>query len=273
MNEYFKRNGKGLDDIRDVRVWFKKNLKVIFPNTRYTGLSVRAETDHDFQKATKELLEYFNTGITDIRRYPVKSKEETGLPEQVLSGIIKNGAPGENVMLASTPGNEIFFFEFGDGGDYSIYKQKAVHGKGEEETIFEMDEESDGTIRLLDFIPMLIDLRRNPVVYLIDELDRSMHPMMTYNILKVFFESLSSEVESQIIFSTHESNLLDMELMRTDEIWFVEKDHIGASHFTSLAEYKPRTDIRKGYLQGRYGAVPFFACPASLKWHINESKA
>lgn len=273
MNEYFKRNGKGLEDIRTVRVWFHKNLKVIFPNTRYTGLSVRAEKDQDFQASTKELLEYFNTGITDIRRYPVKSKEETGLPETILSSIIKNGTPGENVMLASTPGNEIFFFEFSDSGDYSIYKQKAVHGKGDDETIFEMDEESDGTIRLLDFIPMLIDLKRNPVVYLIDELDRSMHPMMTYNIMNVFFEGVSSEVESQIIFSTHESNLLDMELMRTDEIWFVEKDRAGASHFTSLAEYKPRADIRKGYLQGRYGAVPFFACPVSLKWLAHESKA
>lgn len=148
----------------------------------------------------------------------------------------------------------------------SIFKQIAVHGSGEMETKFEMDEESDGTIRLLDFIPMLIDLRRNPVVYLIDELDRSMHPMMTFEIIKSFFSNINRDVESQVIFSTHESNLLDLELMRADEIWFVEKDSEGASHFSSLAEYKPRADVRKGYLQGRYGAVPFFATPDSLKW-------
>ncbi len=169
-------------------------------------------------------------------------------------------------MLASNDDNDVFFFERKEDGMLSIFKQIAVHGSGEMETKFEMDEESDGTIRLLDFIPMLIDLRRNPVVYLIDELDRSMHPMMTYEIIKSFFSNINRDVESQLIFSTHESNLLDLELMRADEIWFVEKDSEGASHFSSLAEYKPRADVRKGYLQGRYGAVPFFAAPDSLKW-------
>ena len=61
-------------------------------------------------------------------------------------------------------------------------------------------------------------------------------------------------------------DLLDLDLIRADEVWFVEKGHEGASHLTSLAEYKPREDIRKGYLQGRYGAIPFFAPVSSLKW-------
>jgi hypothetical protein len=266
ISEYVKRNGKGLEDIRIVRNWFARELKIIFPHTRYKGLSIRAEQDANFQTATKELLQHFNTGITDIRRIAIKSKEETGLPDDVLERIEKDCNPGESVMLASNDDNDVFFFERKEDGMLSIFKQIAVHGSGEMETKFEMDEESDGTIRLLDFIPMLIDLRRNPVVYLIDELDRSMHPMMTYEIIKSFFSNINRDVESQLIFSTHESNLLDLELMRADEIWFVEKDSEGASHFSSLAEYKPRADVRKGYLQGRYGAVPFFAAPDSLKW-------
>ena len=71
---------------------------------------------------------------------------------------------------------------------------------------------------------------------------------------------------SQLIFTTHESNLLDLDLIRADEVWFVEKDAAGASHLTSLAEYKPREDIRRGYLLGRYGAIPFFASIKNLKW-------
>lgn len=266
ISEYVKRNGKGVEDVRLVQNWFSRELKIIFPNTRYKGLSVRAEQDADFQKATKDLLRHFNTGITEIRRIRIKSKEDTGLPENVLERIEKDCNPGESIMLASSSDNEVFFFERKDDGSFAIYKQIAVHGSGDSETKFEMDEESDGTIRLLDFIPMLIDLRRNPVVYLIDELDRSMHPMMTYEIIKSFFKNLNPEVESQVIFSTHESNLLDLELMRADEIWFVEKDNDGASHFSSLAEYKPRADVRKGYLLGRYGAVPFFAATDTLKW-------
>ena len=60
--------------------------------------------------------------------------------------------------------------------------------------------------------------------------------------------------------------LLDLNTIRADEVWFVEKGLDGASHLTSLAEYKPREDVRKGYLQGRYGAIPFFASINSLKW-------
>lgn len=267
ISEYVKRNGKGLEDVRVVRNWFVRNLKIIFPHTRYKGLSVRAEQDAEFQKATKDLLKHFNTGITDIRRLAIKSKEETGLPDDVLERIEKDCNHGESIMLASSSNNETFFFERKENGQLAIFKQIAVHGCGDLETKFEMDEESDGTIRLLDFIPMLIDLRRNPVVYLIDELDRSMHPMMTYEIINTIFQNINRDVDSQIIFSTHESNLLDLELMRADEIWFVEKDSEGASRFSSLAEYKPRADVRKGYLQGRYGAVPFFATPDSLKWN------
>lgn len=267
LSEYTKRNGRGLDDVRIVKLWFARELKIIFPQTRYKGLSVRAEHDADFQKATKNLLRHFNTGITDIRRYKVKSKEDTGLPDKLLERVEKDCNPGERIMLASTSNTEVFFFERKHDGMLEIYQQKAVHGTGEAETVFEMDEESDGTIRLLDFIPMLIDLQRNPVVYLIDELDRSMHPIMTYEIIRAFFQNIREDVESQIIFSTHEANLLDLQLLRADEIWFVEKDEEGASRFSSLAEYKPRADVRKGYLQGRYGAIPFFASPTALKWN------
>ena len=129
-----------------------------------------------------------------------------------------------------------------------------------------MGEESDGSIRLIDFIPMLIDLKLNTSVYLIDEIDRSMHPMLSQKLLEYYFAFLDKERDTQLICTTHESNLLDLEIIRADEVWFVEKGKDGASHLTSLAEYKPREDIRKGYLQGRYGAIPFFASIKSLKW-------
>jgi AAA15 family ATPase/GTPase len=85
-------------------------------------------------------------------------------------------------------------------------------------------------------------------------------------ILECYYSTLASERDSQFIFTTHESNLLNLDLIRADEVWFVEKSNDGASHMTSLAEYKPREDVQKGYLQGRYGAIPFFAPIKSLKW-------
>lgn len=266
LSEYVHRNGRGLDGCKAVYGWFDKCLKIIFPTTRYSGITIQSEKDVDFHEATQRLLKVFNTGIVDVRRFPVKSKEETGLSEKVIDRVIAEAEPGKTVILASTDESQYYYLEFKEDGTYSIFKQKAVHRMGADgEAVFDMNEESDGTVRILDFIPMLIDLSRNDVVYLIDELDRSMHPMLSYKLLECYFKNLSASTRPQLIITTHESNLLDLELLRSDEIWFVEKDKTGASRLTSLAEYKPRSDVRKGYLQGRYGAVPFFASVPELK--------
>ena len=266
LSEYIKRNGKGLPLINDVYHWMKENLKIIFPESRYSGISIRAEKDKDFAAATKSLLEYFNTGIVDIRRIKV-NKEDVDLPKDLVNELLSDTEPNKNFVIASPSDSTIYFFETDSEGMTTIYKQSAIHKmNGNDEVAFEMSEESDGSIRLLDFIPMLIDLRLNESVYLVDEIDRSMHPMLSKKLLEYYFSHLSDDRDTQLIFSTHESNLLDLNLIRADEVWFVEKSKEGASHITSLAEYKPREDIRKGYLQGRYGAIPFFAPIKSLKW-------
>lgn len=113
-----------------------------------------------------------------------------------------------------------------------------------------MSEESDGSIRLLDFIPMLIDLRLNESVYLVDEIDRSMHPMLSKKLLEYYFKHLSNERDTQLIFSTHESNLLDLDLIRADEVWFVEKDM--KEHLTSLR--LPNTSPEKIFVKVIYKA-------------------
>ena len=266
LSEYVKRNGQGLDAIKQAFYWFSDTLKIIFPETRYEGISFRAERDKDFQKIFKSLLEVFNTGIVDIRRTLVK-KETVNLPTAIIDKILSNLKPSKTSVISLPEDNEMYFFEVDADGVPKIYKQQAIHKDiNKEDTIFDMREESDGSIRLLDFIPMLIDLQQNSSVYLIDEIDRSMHPMISQKLLECYFSALASDRDSQLIFTTHECNLLDLNLIRADEVWFVEKDKNGASHLTSLAEYKPREDIRKGYLQGRYGAIPFFAPVKNLNW-------
>lgn len=266
LAEYIKRNGKGLPFINDVYSWMKESLKIIFPNSRYDGIYIRAEKDKDFAVATKSLLEYFNTGIVDIRRIKV-NKEDVDLPKNLINELLSDAEPNMNYVIASSSQSTIYFFETDSEGITTIYKQNAIHKtNSNDEVTFEMSEESDGSLRLLDFIPMLIDLRLNESVYLVDEIDRSMHPMLSQKLLEYYFNHLSNERDTQLIFTTHESNLLNLDFIRADEVWFVEKGKEGASHLTSLAEYKPREDIRKGYLQGRYGAIPFFAPIKSLKW-------
>lgn len=267
LSEYIKRNGKAITAIVEVYGWIKNNLKLIFPNTIFRELSIRVEQDKTFANATKSLLKYFNTGIVDIRRIKV-SKESVDLPEDMLKKFLAELEPETRIVLTATsPNSAIYFIETDKDGAPAIFKQNTIHrDENDQDISFEMSEESDGSLRIMDFIPMLIDLRLNDVVYLIDEIDRSMHPMLSQKILEYYFSHLEEIRETQLIFTTHESNLMDLKLIRADEVWFVEKDKNGASHLTSLAEYKPREDIRKGYLQGRYGAIPFFAPINSLNW-------
>ena len=114
-------------------------------------------------------------------------------------------------------------------------------------------EESDGTIRILELINILLT---NNKLFLIDELDSSLHPLLVDGLLKIF---LSSNINNQLIITTHESKTLNFELVRRDEIWFSEKDKNGMSRIYSLEEYKDvaRFDkkIDKAYLEGRFGAI------------------
>lgn len=271
LSEYIERNGKGLCPIKSAYSWFASGLRIIFPGTRFRGISFNAEQDEAFHEATRRLLQYFNTGIVDIRRFPVRSKEETNLPDRLLDKIISSSTPGRTALVAAPESNECFFFDFKEDGTYTIFKQKAVHrNDADDEVVFEMDEESDGSIRLLDFIPMLIDLGQNEVDYMIDELDRSMHPLLSQKLIECYLHELSSERDTQLVISTHECNLLNLDMIRSDEVWFVEKDKDGASKLVSLAEYKPRENVQKGYLQGRYSAIPFFAPIDTLNWQNNE---
>lgn len=271
LSEYMERNGKGLCAIKTAYSWFASGLRIIFPSTRFRGISFNAEQDENFHESTRRLLQYFNTGIVDIRRFPVRSKEETNLPDRLLDKIIGSSTPGRTALVAAPESNECFFFDFKEDGTYTIFKQKAVHrNEVNDEVVFEMDEESDGSIRLLDFIPMLIDLGQNEVDYMIDELDRSMHPLLSQKLIECYLHELSSERDTQLVISTHECNLLNLDMIRSDEVWFVEKDKDGASKLVSLAEYKPRENVRKGYLQGRYSAIPFFAPIDTLNWQDNE---
>jgi AAA15 family ATPase/GTPase len=109
----------------------------------------------------------------------------------------------------------------------------------------------------MDFIPLIMDLCKGDNVFVVDEMERSLHPNLMYDLIDLFI-SKAKDVNSQLITATHESSLLTQKLLRKDEIWFVVKDKDGASKLHSLEEYDIRFDkeIRKDYLLGRYKGVP-----------------
>jgi len=267
LHEYIVRNGKGIEAIPIVYDWFRQ-MQIIFPGTRSRDIAVRVLTDKDFREATKALLKLFGTGVSDFKRVEIRP-EEAGIPDTVQQNIEKRLLDQGSGGIVVSDGTRYFYVELRKEQIIAWMELKMVHVADDgSERVFNITEESDGTVRLLDFIPMLIDMRVNDAVYLVDEIDRSMHPMMTVELFKCYDKILASKHgrNVQLICTTHESTLLSEAPIRNDEVWFVEKDANGASHMTSLVEYKPRQDIRRGYLMGRYGAIPFFGSLENENW-------
>ena len=269
LKECLDRNLTFIDAINDVYEWFDDKLKVFFPKTRFRGMEFHLDDNKDLSQSMSKFLKYFNTGVSDLM--PKKINYETeikNLPTKAINELITDLEKGKRALIVSNDNRVGYAFEKDKKGLVEAFKLVTIHKNKKGENIeFEMIEESDGTRRLIDFIPMLVDLTKNDSVYLIDEIDRSMHPILTKGIME-FFLNINKETKGQLIVTTHESNLLNLDLFRNDEIWFVEKNEHGASHFYSLLEFKPRNDkdIKKGYLNGRFGAIPFLTNPSDLNW-------
>lgn len=129
-----------------------------------------------------------------------------------------------------------------------------------------LDEESLGTRQLFGLSSLLFASLQVGSVLVIDELDTSLHPTLVRQLIAMFHHPQLNPHGAQLIFNTHDTTLLDLSLFRRDQIWFVEKDNCGASHLYPLLDFKPRKAeaVAKGYLQGRYGAIPFLGNIAEL---------
>ena len=273
LSEYVKRNGKGIGAIMSARKWFE-NLNIIFPYTHRADFPLRVVSDTQFRTVMRELLTYFGTGISDLCRVESKS-EELGIPDEIRQKIEESlDGKEEKAGVVIHNENRFVFAEKDKAKNLKWYELKTVHKRegSKSNYIFELCEESDGTSRLFDFIPMLIDMHANDAVYVIDEVDRSLHPMLTLKLLEMYNSLLGSDSQTQLICTTHESNLLSAAPIRQDEVWFVEKDKNGESHLSSLCEYKPRENVRKGYLNGRYVAIPFFGELSNIHWGDEKQK-
>mgnify|MGYP003385722264 CR=1 FL=1 len=125
---------------------------------------------------------------------------------------------------------------------------------------FELQDESLGTQRLFSLAGPVLEILKKDRILIIDELDNSLHTLLVRKMITLFHSTEENLSTSQLIFSTHDTNLLDLELFRRDQVWFVEKDLSNATNLYPLTEFSPRKKeaLERGYLMGRFGAVPFF---------------
>lgn len=268
LTELNNRNVRDIINIEfllDAYEWFDDVLIIIFPDSRFRGLEFRIKENHSMTDAFHHFFQVFDTGIEKLESVEVDVNSlNNDLPEKILHNLRADLEPGEKYIIDSSVGKSYAIYKNEDDtiGVLKLITQHKLKNDISNTISFDLEEESDGTRRLLDFIPMLDNLPDFEGVYVIDELDRSLHPNLSKKILDFFLNSNDLK-PNQLIVTTHESSLLNLELLRRDEIWFVEKNRDGESSMYSLDEFEPvpykSTDperIRSGYLVGRYGGIP-----------------
>ena len=254
-----------LDTVYD---WFDQTLALVFSDsvpTQGIGLGIMKESE--FKRRLRDVIEVLDLGIDDFDLHPVEFNPETDITDEfrdyVRSKVAKLPKGSNERGIFSRPGSEVYLLVDADNS-YDAYQLATVHLLNDESqrVAFDLDMESDGTRRLLAILPALFRLHIDQPdhVFVIDELDRSLHTHLTYNLLDQFLTS-SGKDRSQLIVTTHDTGLLDYDLLRRDEIWFIEKDRNSSSTLFSLEEFRlpDDMDIKKGYLGGRFGALPILS--------------
>jgi AAA15 family ATPase/GTPase len=172
----------------------------------------------------------------------------------------------EMLKLADVGIDDITREELGTEGshekDYAavtLHKRFNKAGKPVEQVpFFMLTEESEGTQKMFGISPAILNSLEQGKVLIIDEFDARLHPLLSRKIVELY--NSTSNKNAQLIFATHDTNLLTAHMLRRDQVCFVEKDKQGASHFYSLADFKGvRNDasFEKDYIAGKYGAIPF----------------
>lgn len=146
-----------------------------------------------------------------------------------------------------------------------VHRRVYLRHQASESGWLPLEEESHGTQTIFRLAAPLLEVIERGGVLVVDELERSLHPLLALQIVRQFNDPHLNPKNAQLIFTTHDTNLLGTVLgepaLRRDQIWLTEKNKLGATEVYPLTDYQPRKleNLERGYLQGRYGAIPFLA--------------
>lgn len=240
------------DDFQAVYHWFAKIL-IIYPESKLSNFDPIVRNDNLIAILNKVLVEC-NTGISEVA---LERINETKFWKMVPETFRKAGTPEKlKSMSVKSDNRYIMINTEKESNAYRIVIKHELPGTGES-VEFNIHEESEGTNRLFDLVPLFLELT-NDRICIIDELERSLHPLLAKYWVELFFR-LNSKSLGQLIVASHSMVLLDVKLIRRDSIWFINKNSEMSSVLYSLEEYtKVRNDkeLQKAYLLGLYGAVP-----------------
>lgn len=253
-----------LEILQNIFFWFVFKLNISVPEGILTGYPYFKDSNLD---EIAQLLNALGTGISTLKivEIPieiVKRKIPEGLFNKIVSNLEKENTRNKKENNDNTPSimarayKEFYTFEIDADDNISI---KTIEFSHETDNIFfSLNEESDGTARLLDLIEILFKISENNI-YVIDEIDRCLHPSMTTKIITLFLE-MAKKRNTQLIITTHESRLLKEDILRNDEISFMIKTPSGSTIIKSLEKYQLRADkkIYEALFDGTLDAIPQF---------------
>lgn len=251
-----------IPDIQAARNWLVNDLILMRPTTGQIELLIKLCTSEKFLQFSNQLIKTLDTGLSFIAVDKFDHDQLLARNEKLLFPVHQIE---EHRIVPTDRGK---YFTTKENGIIIFNRIIAFHHLLSNNPIgFDLAEESDGTQRLLEFFPIFATILDRDATIIIDEIDQSIHPVLLKSLIKKIMAHKGTI--GQLIFTTHESNLLDLKIFREDEIWFAEKDKkTGATAYYPLSDfnYSNELNLQTGYLNGRFGAIPFLANLKHLNW-------
>lgn len=254
------------DKLADLALdWFDSKLYVLSIGFQVSDIIDLLDTKKAMTSFVNKMLSEMSIGIDQVLVRTRTNSEFFAEESAKTNYIQKNILEQSEKSIISVRSDNKHIYSFCEEKGENVVKDLVFKQQGLGEYVGDMDilSQSDGTVALLSKIPFLYDLINKDYVFLVDEIESSLHPHIVEKIISFFTNKAS---KGQLMFTTHEVSLLNQKLLRADEVWFVEKSN-GCSRMYSLNDFKEHStiDIEKGYLSGRYGAIPFIGNKAILE--------
>lgn len=266
---------RNVEKLQPLFQWFKEVLTIIAATAHAQSLEIRANEEKDFTAFIGDFLDKAGTGIAGIETEQEElNYSKHGIPEHLRDEFEQTIEKGGIATLMSEEGASFSICADATGKPMLVRLKTRHTGKDGVPVLFDFEEESAGTQRLMDILPILADAQTQEKVYVIDELDRKLHPLLSRLFVETYLGQGIAPRRGQLIFTTHDTHLLDLDLLRRDEIWFLQKGDDGASNLYSLSDLKVRADLKieKGYLNGRFGGIPFINPVPSFRQAVESTE-
>lgn len=255
---------RNFNSLSSAYLWFERQLEVVKPGAHYKD-QITFYSNPAMIELSNQIISILDLNIETVVVKLVPAQDL--LPEELFADI-KRKIDEENGSVIIGKGKLEYHIYKDDKGEYQAGRIQTIHKNGVE---FELYEESYGTRKALDVIPGILGALSKKV-YLFDEFELGKHPYLTRLLVMAYLVACQN-ARGQMIFTTHECNLLDLKLFRRDEIWFAERDDEGKSHIYSLSDFEPEEseDLQSDYLNGMFSRIPFLGNINKLNWHGTDS--